>query len=182
MVGFGRICYAEVPDLKEVFWEIEEQAWRWAGEDSVVKGLGADEGAVWEGELERAGGEFWSRLRKQVVSVSEADSRLLALYLAEIARDIFDLVIEGPEGTSAFPTFTITFLPSLRVPSCSLLFTPLPPSFSILGRRPRLRHLRHGCRRRRRRRGAAPRPTAAADGDGRHRRFGDGGRGDARCC
>lgn len=45
MVAFGRICYAEVPDLEEMAaWSDEgdgEESWR-----------------IWEGELERAGGKF----------------------------------------------------------------------------------------------------------------------------
>lgn len=62
MVAFGRICYAEVPDLKEIFWEKDEQGLLGLGEGAnggaVGGGKGEREGAVWEGELERAGGEF----------------------------------------------------------------------------------------------------------------------------
>ncbi|KAL7418082.1 hypothetical protein BDY24DRAFT_411187 [Mrakia frigida] len=82
LVAFGRICYAEVPDLKEIFWEKDEQGLLGLGEGAnggaVGGGKGEREGAVWEGELERAG---------------------------EIARDIFDLVIEGPEGDLVYAIF-----------------------------------------------------------------------------
>lgn len=45
MVAFGRICYAEVPDLEEL------AAWEDGGEAG-----GSEAWRVWEGELERAGG------------------------------------------------------------------------------------------------------------------------------
>ena len=54
MVGFGRICYADISDLKEIFWAAYES-------DEGGKGKGATDGEreadVWEKELIKAGGE-----------------------------------------------------------------------------------------------------------------------------
>ena len=62
MVAFGRICYAEVPDLKEIFWEEDEGSMGLGGGGSGDGKGGEREGGVWEGELERAGGESFLSL------------------------------------------------------------------------------------------------------------------------
>ena len=55
MVGFGRICYADIPDLKDIFWAAHE-----AEEGGRGKGAtdGEREADLWEKELVRAGGAY----------------------------------------------------------------------------------------------------------------------------
>lgn len=60
MVAFGRICYADVPDLDSLFAGedgIDLIALSSGGDVELGKRSGETEGEYWEGELERAGGK-----------------------------------------------------------------------------------------------------------------------------